>query len=549
MVASMEGFLNKKGGSGSGTGLVNLGRHSWKRRWFVLEGCYLFYFEDFDPKSSRPVGAAKGVVNISGGECGRFPHRTRAECLAVNKANGAQMVMEAPSERLKNAWIEAIDRAIERAADPDAPADATPPGLDQDEFYERLGLDAAKKHELTDKDLKRAYRKATLKHHPDKGGDPDAFQAVHEAYEIITSTREAKLEAAKFCECLFSKEVAKTKKGMGLIVCEDRRRGGIKIKADCKDYDDVACVHRGDGVARRLPRKHGRFLAGDLIVKVGRDDTRGWSMTRLVQRLDPFRVPVGASVAFTVARDVRLDAFAPDDEYADDDPEEADFDFGAYASAQPIEDGPPVDLETDAMAAVEARADDGAGDEGRLRRDLDAARHDAEVEREGRTHAEALRASAARDLEQALERAEAAEARCADLQRALEAARDAAPPSPASSRGSASPDRAAVLARARKAALAAGGVPKDRVGGVDADAILSKFEAKLARLEPPVAPDWAPDDHPNKTWVPPKSHAPKLARHEFRSRRASVQDSLKYRPKHADVVAAGYTSHSSHRRA
>ena len=342
MAPSMEGFLNKKGGSGSGTGVIDLGRRNWKRRWFVLEGCYLFYFEDFDPVQEKPVGAAKGVVNITGGECGRLPHRTRSETFAVNKANGAQMVMEAPSERLKIAWIEAIDKAIERASDPER-AEAPPAYLDRDEFYETLGLDAARRADYTDKELKRAYRKASLKNHPDKGGDPDVFQKVHEAFEIITATREAKVEAAKFGECLFRCEVRKTDKGMGLVVAEDRRRGGIKVKASPPKQGDPAagapfgaceCVARPEGLRRALPKKHGGFLAGDLIVKVGNDDTRGWSMTRLIQRLDPFRVPVGAAVAFTVARDVYLDAFAPEDEFADDD-DDGDGDGGAHNQASP----------------------------------------------------------------------------------------------------------------------------------------------------------------------------------------------------------------------
>ena len=34
------------------------------------------------------VGAAKGCVNVSGGECGLCPHRERAHTFAINKADG-----------------------------------------------------------------------------------------------------------------------------------------------------------------------------------------------------------------------------------------------------------------------------------------------------------------------------------------------------------------------------------------------------------------------------------------------------------------------------
>ena len=38
----------------------------------------------------------------------------------------------------------------------------------------------------TKADAKRAYRKASLKHHPDKGGSAEAFHRVTDAYEFLT---------------------------------------------------------------------------------------------------------------------------------------------------------------------------------------------------------------------------------------------------------------------------------------------------------------------------------------------------------------------------
>jgi predicted RNA-binding protein YlqC (UPF0109 family) len=43
-----------------------------------------------------------------------------------------------------------------------------------------LGLGATKK------DVKRAYRKLAVKHHPDKGGDEERFKIIQEAYENLT---------------------------------------------------------------------------------------------------------------------------------------------------------------------------------------------------------------------------------------------------------------------------------------------------------------------------------------------------------------------------
>jgi DnaJ-class molecular chaperone len=49
-----------------------------------------------------------------------------------------------------------------------------------DDPYKLLGVDKS----ASKKDIKRAYKKATLKHHPDKGGDPDQFKKIQESYEV-----------------------------------------------------------------------------------------------------------------------------------------------------------------------------------------------------------------------------------------------------------------------------------------------------------------------------------------------------------------------------
>jgi len=48
--------------------------------------------------------------------------------------------------------------------------------------YDVLGLTAAS----TPDDVKKAYRKLAREHHPDKGGDPEKFKKVQEAYEVLS---------------------------------------------------------------------------------------------------------------------------------------------------------------------------------------------------------------------------------------------------------------------------------------------------------------------------------------------------------------------------
>ena len=61
------------------------------------------------------------------------------------------------------------------------PSSPNPQG-DSTKFYDALGIsksaDAA--------EIKKAYRKAAIKNHPDKGGDPEEFKKVTSAYEVLS---------------------------------------------------------------------------------------------------------------------------------------------------------------------------------------------------------------------------------------------------------------------------------------------------------------------------------------------------------------------------
>ena len=52
-------------------------------------------------------------------------------------------------------------------------------------YYEVLGVE--KKSSAAD--VKKAYRRAANKHHPDKGGDPEKFKEVNEAYQVLSDEK------------------------------------------------------------------------------------------------------------------------------------------------------------------------------------------------------------------------------------------------------------------------------------------------------------------------------------------------------------------------
>lgn len=54
--------------------------------------------------------------------------------------------------------------------------------VDNEEFYKVLEVDK----NASSSEIKKAFRKKAIQHHPDKGGDPDTFKSISEAYDVLS---------------------------------------------------------------------------------------------------------------------------------------------------------------------------------------------------------------------------------------------------------------------------------------------------------------------------------------------------------------------------
>ena len=110
----LEGFLWKKG-----RGESSIGRRNWKKRWFVLDGQLLHYYESYDPDRCVPINEKvaiifllvvtfwcvtkiyQGIIPLSGGDVKMVKHPNRLHCFVIQTGDGKPVYLDADTDEIK----------------------------------------------------------------------------------------------------------------------------------------------------------------------------------------------------------------------------------------------------------------------------------------------------------------------------------------------------------------------------------------------------------------------------------------------------------------
>ncbi len=292
----MEGYLFKKGRGDS-----TFGRHNWKRRWFVLEGNNLTYYDSFDLTKDEPV-VMKGSTPVDGSKVEVIQHKEKQFCFSLKHDSRKPLYMHAENEKEMNLWLSALNSAA-------SPTENN--SLTEAECLTLLNIKDSP-DSLTPAIINKAYRKTCLKVHPDKGGDVAQFKKVQEAFDYLNNKLEDEEFNKKYNTIQYECSIEKGPKGVGfgMLVAENIKKKEVSVK----QVNDTILLRDITEPAK------GVILKGDIIVKIGKDNVMGWPLARVVQRLSDFRIPVGTEVRLALTRRVNKDGtFIKTEEEVDDE--------------------------------------------------------------------------------------------------------------------------------------------------------------------------------------------------------------------------------------
>lgn len=275
----MEGYVRLKSSFGFST------------IWLVLDGQDLAYYETLDVTTQTPK-KLKGVLNVRDGLLKKFQQPNMHMGIKIKNAKASQKLsFDCPNATAWNAWFNALNRAIKEHIE-----EAKKLQLPYD-YRKVLEIDP-EIPKLSKGIITRAYKKISLREHPDKGGNADTFSKITEAYGYLINYQ-AEMDARENNDLVQYEAIVEKANGVGLGIhlVEDKLREQFVVT----QVEETIVIHGLSAEAR------GEIRIGDALIAIDQDEISHWYFSRLKARLDTSRVPFGKKILLVFERRVPRD--------------------------------------------------------------------------------------------------------------------------------------------------------------------------------------------------------------------------------------------------
>lgn len=267
------------------------------RVWVVIDAQQLTFYEYFDQSEQIPK-KIKGALYLRDAEIikSRTEKNQNDFTLKVKTSKGkATFICSDPTSW--NTWFNVLNRCVSLHKEIE--------DREQKPILAREVLGLSSNGKITKSMITRAYKKLTLKEHPDKGGNPDKFHQIYEAYKLLLQLQEEQDDDDNCGKVRYEVIVEKIPgAGLGLSVTEDKIKGKIFVSGLNPKIKIIGITEESNGEVK----------INDILIGIDEDDCSHWFLSRIRARLDNFRCPIGSHITFTLERRISLQ----DDEDADE---------------------------------------------------------------------------------------------------------------------------------------------------------------------------------------------------------------------------------------
>jgi hypothetical protein len=186
-------------------------------------------------------------------------------CISIQCAGKkAEEYLVFETSTIQSDWYKALDRSLLLHEEESQRVNT------RRQYCSLLGLpeDGVK---LSRNQIVKAFRKLSLKAHPDKGGDPDKFTELRQAYTSLLALQNEEEEKRNSLEVEYEAVVEKTEGiGLGIVVLEDPIRRRIVIQTIQKNI----CLR---GLSEE---SEGEIRPGDCLTAIENDHCQHWQLSR-----------------------------------------------------------------------------------------------------------------------------------------------------------------------------------------------------------------------------------------------------------------------------